>query len=103
MLPSSDNRKPNRQSTVKPVGNTVDISNASYTNSIGDAELAVVWQDPHFNADELAFYYVRVLEIPTPTLDRLRREIFFRKKYSTSNTHGNPRARLYLADLVYAN
>lgn len=62
----SDNRKPNWHGKVKPVGNTVDITDASYTNTIGDPELAVVWQDPDFNSDELAFYYLRVLEIPTP-------------------------------------
>jgi hypothetical protein len=44
----------------------VDVKNATYTNSIGDPELAVVWTDPNFNRDELAFYYLRVLEIPTP-------------------------------------
>ena len=62
----SDGRKENRKGKVKPVGTTVDIKDASYTNSIGDPELAVVWTDPDFNKDELAFYYVRVLEIPTP-------------------------------------
>ena len=62
----SNNRKPNRKGKVKPVGSTVDIKNASYTNSIGSPELATVWQDPDFKTDELAFYYVRVLEIPTP-------------------------------------
>lgn len=48
------------------VGNTVDINSASYSNSIGSPRLAVVWQDPEFNPDLRAFYYVRVLEIPTP-------------------------------------
>ena len=62
----SDNRKENWHGKVKPVGSTVDIKEASYTNEIGDPELAVVWTDPDFNKDELAFYYVRVLEIPTP-------------------------------------
>ena len=62
----SDDRKPNWRGKVKPVGNTVDIPSASYKNTIGDPELSVVWQDPNFNRDELAFYYVRVLEIPTP-------------------------------------
>ena len=61
----SDNRKDKGPKTKK-VGNTVDIPNASYTNTIGDPELAVVWIDPDFDKDELAFYYVRVLEIPTP-------------------------------------
>ena len=62
----SDERKPNWRGKVKPVGSTVDIANASYSNRIGDPELAVVWEDPDFDKNELAFYYVRVLEIPTP-------------------------------------
>ena len=62
----SDGRKENRKGKVKPVGTTVDIKDASYNNSIGDPELAVVWTDPDFDKNELAFYYVRVLEIPTP-------------------------------------
>ena len=62
----SDGRKESRKGKVKPVGTTVDIKGSSYTNSIGDPELAVVWADPDFDKDELAFYYVRVLEIPTP-------------------------------------
>ena len=62
----SDNRKIRRNGKVRPVGSTVDIQDASYTNSIGDPELVVVWTDPDFKPDELAFYYVRVLEIPTP-------------------------------------
>ena len=62
----SDGRLTNHDSNVKPVGNTVDIPSASYTNTIGDPELSVVWQDPDFNSNELAFYYARVLEIPTP-------------------------------------
>jgi hypothetical protein len=49
-----------------PVGNTVDIPTATYTNTIGDAVLSAHWQDPDFDPDESAFYYVRVLEIPTP-------------------------------------
>ena len=51
---------------VKPVGNTVDIKNASYTNTIGDSQLGVVWTDPDFDPKLHAVYYVRVLEIPTP-------------------------------------
>ena len=62
----SDGRKKNRKGKIKPVGSTVEVKSASYINSIGDAELAVVWKDPDFNKNELAFYYVRVLEIPTP-------------------------------------
>ena len=62
----SDNRVMNKDGSTEPVGSTVDVSTATYTNSIGDAELATVWRDPDFNADEPAFFYVRVLEIPTP-------------------------------------
>ena len=49
-----------------PVGSTVDVDNATYTNTIGNALLAAYWQDPDFDPDQPAFYYVRVLEIPTP-------------------------------------
>ena len=48
------------------VGNTVDVENATWLNTIGDPELIAVWQDPDFDADERAFYYARVIEIPTP-------------------------------------
>ena len=50
----------------QPVGNTVDLDTATFTNTIGDAMLFAHWQDPEFDPDEHAFYYVRVLEIPTP-------------------------------------
>lgn len=62
----SDERKENWRGRIKPVGSTVDVPRATYNNSIGNSELAVVWQDPDFNPDQLAFYYLRVLEIPTP-------------------------------------
>ena len=48
------------------VGNTVDVPTATYTNTIGDAMFAAHWTDPDFDPDQPAFYYVRVLEIPTP-------------------------------------
>ena len=48
------------------VGSTVDVANATYTNSIGDALLMAYWKDPDFDPKERAFYYVRVIEIPTP-------------------------------------
>ena len=50
----------------REVGDTVDVDKATYTNSIGDAFLTAHWQDPDFDSKEHSFYYVRVLEIPTP-------------------------------------
>ena len=49
-----------------PVGNTVDLEAANWTNTIGASELAAVWTDPDFDPNEKAFYYARVIEIPTP-------------------------------------
>jgi hypothetical protein len=62
----SGNRKPGADGKVPAVGNTVDNSTAKYTNSIGTAQLAIAWTDPDFKPGQDAFYYVRVLEIPTP-------------------------------------
>ena len=52
---------------VPAVGDTVDVAHASYTNAIGAPELMTVWSDPEFEPTMKAFYYVRVIEIPTPT------------------------------------
>jgi len=63
----SDGRKIDADGRCKtPVGNTVDVQKATYTNSIGDALMLGYWKDPDFNPEQRAFYYVRVLEIPTP-------------------------------------
>ena len=62
----SGDRQPGVDGRLPVVGNTVDTRTARYDNSIGAAELAVVWRDPAFAAEQPAFYYVRVLEIPTP-------------------------------------
>jgi hypothetical protein len=63
----SDGRKPDPATgAIPPVGNTVDVASATYTNTIGDVELSAVWEDPEFDATLPAVYYLRVLEIPTP-------------------------------------
>ena len=62
----SDDRKPGRDGKLPAVGNTVNVADASYANSIGDALLMGYWKDPEFDPGQRAFYYVRVLEIPTP-------------------------------------
>jgi len=51
---------------VPAVASTVNLDDASYTNDVGDVSLSTVWEDPDFDPDQPAFYYVRVLEIPTP-------------------------------------
>ena len=62
----SDGRTPHESGVVEPVGSTVDVDDASYTNGIGDVGFTVAWTDPDFDPGEQAFYYLRVLEIPTP-------------------------------------
>ena len=62
----SGDREADANGNVPEVGNTVDLETASWSNTIGASELMTVWTDPDFDANERAFYYVRVLEIPTP-------------------------------------
>jgi hypothetical protein len=59
-------RKLDAKGKLPAVGDTVDVANATWTNTIGDPELITVWKDPDFDAAQSAFYYARVLEIPTP-------------------------------------
>ena len=63
----SDGRTIVKRRCKRPVGSTVDIANASYTNTIGDPLLGTFWKDPDFDPKQRAFYYVRVLEIPKPS------------------------------------
>jgi hypothetical protein len=62
----SSGREPDANGLLPPVGNTVDVKAANWTNTIGASELGKVWTDPDFEAGERAFYYARVIEIPTP-------------------------------------
>jgi hypothetical protein len=62
----AERRKPDADGKLPPVGSTVDVANATWTNAIGTPELATVWTDPDFDPGQPAFYYGRVIEIPTP-------------------------------------
>jgi len=63
----SGKRKPGKNGKLPPVGNTVNVAEATYTNAIGAPVLEAYWKDPNFDRKQRAFYYVRVIEIPTPT------------------------------------
>jgi len=71
----NDKRKLDANGKLPPIGNTVDVAKGSYTNTIGAGSLTAAWTDPDFKPGERAFYYARVLEIPTPrwsTIDAAR-------------------------------
>ena len=74
----SGDRTVDANGKIAAVGNTVDAANANWTNTIGAGDLGTVWTDPDFDVGEKAFYYARVLEIPTPrwsTYDAFRYDI----------------------------
>ena len=62
----SGDRTPDADGKLPSVGDTVDVANATWTNTIGAPELITVWKDPEFDAAQRTFYYARVIEIPTP-------------------------------------
>jgi len=59
-------RQPDADGRLPGLGNTVNVANASYTNTIGEAQFSALWQDPEFKPGQSAFYYARILQIPTP-------------------------------------
>lgn len=63
---SGDRMSRQFEGEIAAVGNTVDVENANYTNSIGSPQLASLWQDPNYDPSQHAFYYARAIEIPTP-------------------------------------
>ncbi len=79
-----------------PVGNTVDLANANWTNTIGDPELITVWKDPDFDPSLRAFYYARVIEIPTP-----RWTAYDAKYYGLKDF--DPKTRMTLQERAYTS
>jgi hypothetical protein len=95
----ADKRKPGKDGKLPPVGNTVDVENALWTNTIGDPELIMVWKDPDFNAGLRAFYYARVIEIPTP-----RWTAYDAKRFGVKPLPGTPmmlQERTYTSPIWY--
>ena len=96
----SGDRQIGSDGKLPPVGNTVDAANASYTNTIGAPLLLAYWKDPDFKPNERAFYYVRVIEIPTP-----RWTTYDAKFFKVKLPEGAPTAiqdRAYTSPIWYA-
>ena len=93
-------RSPGKDGKLPPVGNTVDPATASWSNTIGASELATVWKDPSFDPADKAFYYARVIEIPTPrwsTYDAFRFAVDHPAEAPTSTQE-----RAYTSPIWYA-
>ncbi|GKS59344.1 hypothetical protein YTPLAS18_28710 [Nitrospira sp.] len=91
----ADRRKPDASGKVPAVGDTVDVANSTWTNTIGDPELIAVWKDPEFNPALRAFYYARVLEIPTP-----RWTAYDAKRFGVKP---NPGTRMVIQERAYTS
>ena len=97
----SGDRKPGADGKLPPVGNTVDVANATWTNTIGAPELISVWTDPDFDPAERAFYYARVIEIPTPRWTAYDAK-YFGVDHAAGSSDDDTGAGLHIADLVHA-
>ena len=96
----SGTRKPGADGKLPAVGNTVDVANATWSNSIGSPELIAVWEDPDFDPALSAFYYARIIEIPTP-----RWTAYEAKRFKTSMPKEVPmttQERAYTSPIWYA-
>lgn len=95
----SPGRQRDANGKLPPVGNTVDTGTARYTNTIGAPELAILWQDPDFDPAAPAFYYARVLQIPTP-----RHSLYDALALGRSSVEGQPdtiQERAYTSPIWY--
>jgi hypothetical protein len=95
----AERRKPGANGKLPPVGDTVDVASATWTNTIGDPDLGAVWKDPSFDPQQRAFYYARVLEIPTP-----RWTAYDAKRFGTSPLPGTAlklQERAYTSPIWY--
>ena len=98
----SGDGKPDKWSgVVPPIESTVDLETATYTNTLGSVELKTVWTDPEFDPSLHAFYYARVLEIPTPRWTTIQAVQVGVAPPDVVPAHGAG-ARLEFADLVHA-
>lgn len=95
----SDARKPDAKGKLPPVGNSVDVEHATWTNTIGASELATVWTDPDFDPALRAFYYARVIEIPTPRWTAYDEEYF--KVRLKKNLPATVQERAYTSPIWY--
>jgi hypothetical protein len=85
---------------LTPIGNTVDVATGKYSNDIGATELAAVWRDPDFDAKQRAFYYARVLEIPTPRYSLLD-SIALGKPWEDTGRPATIQERVYGSQIWY--
>ena len=95
----SGDRQPGSDGKLPPVGNTVNLATATWTNTIGNVELITVWEDPEFDSKLPAVYYARVLEIPTPRWTAYE-EVRFGVEFG-DDVEMTPQERAYTSPIWY--